>query len=96
MTAAPDHSGTPGWVTILGFAAAYNVVQAGRRRELLSEACRRHRRNHPVLIPLAALGLWAHLMGWLDHRIDPLYQLGVAAERLADLIPRPRRNRSLP
>jgi len=76
---------TRGWWVIFGLAAAHNVWAAGSGREMLSEAARRHRRVHPVLVPAVALGLVAHLMGWLDHRVDPLYRLGEAVEVLTRL-----------
>lgn len=71
-----------GWLAIAGVAAIHNIIQAGRGKELLSEAARRWRRRHPILVPVLSLGLWAHLMGWLPRWMDPLYMLGVVAESL--------------
>lgn len=79
------HGADWGWVAILGFAATHNIWAAGRGKEMLSAAARRHRVARPLLVPAATLGLWAHLMGWLPSQADPLHQLGVLAEHVADL-----------
>lgn len=72
---------TRGWALLWAYVIAHNVWAAGRGREMLSEAARRHRRQRPLLVVTAAGLLYAHLMGWLGSR-DPLFWLGTQAERL--------------
>lgn len=61
---------TWGWWPIWVYVTAHNIAVSGRR-EYLSNAAQRHRRAHPVLVPLAWFLLVAHLMGWLG-RLDPV------------------------
>lgn len=69
---------TRGWWPIWAYVVAHNIWAAGRNQEMLSQAAARTRRAHPVIVPIAGLVLYAHLMGWLG-RCDPLYWLGAAA-----------------
>lgn len=88
VTAVDCSLGTPvvrrrtlGWWPIWVWAVVHNVVAARTRREMLSHACSRCRREHPVVVPLAALILLGHLMGWLG-RADPLTWVGGGLERI--------------
>lgn len=66
---------TRGWWPIWGWAVIHNVWAAGRNQEMLSEASRRTRRGHPIVVTTLSVGLLAHLMGWLG-KLDPLTWLG--------------------
>jgi hypothetical protein len=76
----PELQRTRGWWVIWVWVVLHNIWAAGRRTEMLSQAARRHKVAHPVLVPAFALGMTAHLMGWLGHA-DPLWHLGELVER---------------
>lgn len=79
-----------GWAIIIGFALAHNVVAAGRRQEMLSQACVRHRHDHPVIVPAVGITLLAHLTGVAPWWADPLHLVGAGMERGAELVRRCR------
>ena len=72
-----------GWVAIFAFVAAYDLVAAVRRREMLCGSARRHYANHPILL-LLAVALLAHIFGHLPRYADPLHGAGVLAELLGE------------
>ena len=80
ISPSPKGNSFLSWWPIWAYVAAHNVWAAGRGNEMLSQAAQRHRLAHPGLVPALALGLTAHLMGWLGH-LDPLTYLGDLAER---------------
>ncbi|OBY33436.1 hypothetical protein [Mycolicibacter kumamotonensis] len=65
---------TRGWALIFGFVLGHNIWAAGTHREMLSETSKRQALAHPVLVPLLALGLYAHLMGYL-RGYDPITRM---------------------
>lgn len=75
MVMMPEPRRTRGWWPIWVYVAAHNTWAAGRNREMLSEAARRNRRGHPVVVTTLSVGLLAYLMGWLG-KLDPLTWLG--------------------
>lgn len=75
---------TRGWSMIWGFVITHNVWAAGRGHEMLSQAAQRQSRAHPVLVPVLAFGLYAHLMGWLGP-YDPISKLGDLVEKFRGL-----------
>ncbi len=79
-----------GWAAIISFAVVHNVVAAGRRREMLSQACVRHRHDHPVIVPAIGVTLLAHLVGVAPWWADPLHLVGASMERGAELVRRCR------
>lgn len=72
----PEPQPTRGWWLIWAYTVAHNLWAVNRNREMLSEAARRTRQNHPILTPVLGVGLFAHLMGWLNERADPLAWVG--------------------
>lgn len=62
-------------VAILGYEA---LAPSG---ELLTQACDRYRRRHPVLTHLVIAYLAGHLTRLWPIRIDPLHQFAVRAGR---------------
>lgn len=63
------------WLALAGGVCAYEAYAALYRAELLSEACDRYRRRHPVLT-LTVIGLLAaHLARLIPSRWDPLHRI---------------------
>lgn len=63
------------WITLAGGVCAYEAYAAVYEAELLSEACDRYRRKHPVLTLAIIFYLAAHLSRALPKRFDPLHRL---------------------
>lgn len=64
------------WITIAVGIGAYEIGAALHRDgELLSEACDRYRRDHPVITYLGIAYLAGHLARVWPQRVDPLHQL---------------------
>lgn len=73
-------------IAVAGFG--HNIIAAGRRREMICGAIRRHHREHPIPTLLIVAYLVTHAFGWLKPAYDPLYQIGALTERLAELLHR--------
>lgn len=71
------------WVTIGVGVLAYELLASLRRHdwELLSEACDRHRRRHPIIVNATITYLALHLMRGLPAHIDPLHQIARIGRR---------------
>lgn len=66
-------SGDYAWLAIAIGVATYELGAALHRDgELLSEACDRYRRRHPVITTLTITYLAAHLTRVWPKRVDPL------------------------
>lgn len=63
------------WLTIACGVCAYEAYAAFCGAELLSEACDRYRRRHPLLTTALIAYLAAHLTRVIPRRIDPLHRL---------------------
>lgn len=63
------------WLTLAGGVAAYEAHAAIVGNELLSEACDRYRKQHPVLTTAVIVFLAAHLTRTIPKRYDPLHRL---------------------
>jgi hypothetical protein len=61
------------WCAIMAGVIAYEIKAP--TNELLSQACDRYRKRHPVLTNLAIVYVAAHLMRRWPSQIDPLHQL---------------------
>lgn len=81
---ARPSGGDWGLIGLAGFAAAHNVIAAGRRREMICGAFRRHAADHPLIVAGAVAGLIAHMYGRLG-RYDPLWFVGTGLERAAEI-----------
>lgn len=71
------------WATIGVSVLVYEIAASLRRHdwELLSEACDRYRRAHPVITDTAIIYLALHLLRGLPAYIDPLHNLGRIGRR---------------
>lgn len=67
------------WVGIGVAVLAYEAVAARKEWELLSEACDRYRRAHPILTHGVVGYLAAHLTRLIPRPLDPLH---VVANRM--------------
>lgn len=65
------------WVAVGSSVLLYEIAASTRRHdwELLSEACDRYRRSHPIATNLTIAYLAAHLARVIPRPIDPLYIL---------------------
>lgn len=67
-------SGDYAWIALAAGVAAYELGAALHRDgELLSEACDRYRRRHPVITYTTIAYFAGHLARVWPHRIDPLH-----------------------
>jgi hypothetical protein len=73
----------PGWAAIGVFVIGHNVIAAGRGDEMLSEACDRYLKNHPVLTTSVVAAVALHLINALPPFADPL---GVAMNTIARMV----------
>lgn len=80
---AKPSGGDWGWCAIGALVVGHNVVAAGRRREFICGAYRRHAREHPALVAAATAGLVLHLYGRLPY--DPLRVSGEELERAVEI-----------
>ena len=69
--------GDVAWIALAVGVLAYEI--AAPQGELLSEACDRYRRRHPILVESIIFYLALHLLRGLPARLDPLH---VIATRL--------------
>lgn len=74
---------TPGWAAIGVFVIGHNVIAAGRGDEMLSEACDRYLKSHPVLTTSVVAAVALHLINALPARLDVL---GVAMNTMARMV----------
>lgn len=75
---------TRGWQLLWAYVLVHNIWAVIRGHEMLSQTAKRQREAHPLLVPVLAGMLLAHLMGWLG-RGDPISWVGVAVERRRDV-----------
>ena len=70
-------AGDWGWIGLAAGVAAYEFAASSKRHdwELLSEACDRYRRSHPVATNVTILYLAAHLARLVPRHVDPLHIL---------------------
>lgn len=69
-------SGDYAWISLAVGVAAYELGAALHRDgELLSEACDRYRRRHPVITYTTIAYLAGHLTRVWPRRADPLHHL---------------------
>ncbi|QDH91873.1 hypothetical protein SEA_PHRAPPUCCINO_198 [Mycobacterium phage Phrappuccino] len=80
MNEKPAPRRTPGWAALWFYVVVHNLWAIRGGREQLSQAAKRNRTTHPVLIPTFAFMMLAHLMGWLGKG-DPIYWVGMLAEQ---------------
>lgn len=66
-------SANKAWLIIGGFVFVHNIIQAGRGRELLSEAVDRWIIAHPWLTRLIIALVATHLMNLIPKVADPFY-----------------------
>ena len=69
-----------GWVVLAAYVVGHNVCAAGRGDEMLSEACDRYLKSHPVLTTAVVAAVALHLVNALPPFVDPL---GVAMNTMA-------------
>lgn len=67
------------WAAIGFGVLAYEAVASTRRHdwELLSEACDRYRKHHPIITHGTIVYLAAHLTRRVPRAVDPLHRLAV-------------------
>lgn len=70
-----------GWIGVAAGVLAYELHAARLDWELLSEACDRYRRRHPILTDATIFYLALHLLRAIPHRIDPLHRFATWAGR---------------
>ena len=87
---AKPTGGDWGIIDLLLVGAAHNTYAAGQQREMICAAYRRHAKSHPLLVAGVTAWFLAHLWEVLPRWADPLYLLGVGAERGAELARRMR------
>lgn len=61
------------WAALGAGILVYEVLAP--QGELLSEACDRYRRRHPILTTALVLYVAAHLLRRVPARVDPLHRL---------------------
>lgn len=61
-----------GWIGIAVYVAVHNVRAAGRGDEMLSQACDRYLKSHPVLTTAVVAAVALHLVNALPAQLDPL------------------------
>lgn len=76
VVVAPSPANT-GLLALFGFVLAHNVIQAGRGREMLSEAVDRHRAKHPLLVNGVIILTAAHLLRRIPKRLDAWHWLAL-------------------
>ena len=74
MSTSASRSAARGWVAILVFVVAHNVVAAGRDDEMLSQTMARWVKAHPVLVRAGIAVLALHLAEALPDVVDPFAQ----------------------
>jgi hypothetical protein len=67
------------WSTLAALIVAYEA--SSPPGELLSEACDRYRRRHPIATDLTIVYIAAHLMRRWPRPIDPLHRLATRLGR---------------
>lgn len=72
-----------GWIGIAVYVAVHNVRAAGRGDEMLSEACDRYLKSHPVLTTAVVAAVALHLINALPAHLDVL---GGAMNTMARMI----------
>ena len=61
------------WITLFAAVLGYEVVAQSRREwELMSEACDRYRKHHPIVTYSAIGYVAAHLARLVPKPVDPL------------------------
>lgn len=71
------------WLAIAAGVTLYEFHASRKRHdwELLSEACDRYRRTHPLMTHGVVLYLAAHLTRAIPRRIDPLHRIAARLGR---------------
>lgn len=72
-----------GWLVLGAYVVAHNIRAAGRGDEMLSEACDRYLKSHPVLTTSVVALVSLHLVNALPPFADPL---GVAMNTMARMV----------
>ena len=79
---APSRPADWAWIALGLTVLAYEAVAAGRKDfELLSEACDRYRKTHPIATNLTVFYLAGHLTRIVPKRLDPLHLLAQVVGR---------------